>query len=95
MRPIGEARRHLLQLLHQGHCGTFDVLARHSGLPESQVRCTLANMRRAGLVQVLGVQAPRNIFPCCIRAVYAAARFDAPSEPTPLDALALMRQVWR
>lgn len=82
----GHARLLLLSVLQGGTVGTFDVLARCTGLPERQVRQTLKNLRHAGAIDVLHFTQHPN--PKRARAVYAPVR-------ERFDALRYAAQVWR
>lgn len=95
MRPAGCARIALLAALQAGAVGTFDVLARHAGVPERQARYTLANLSRECIAKV---QRHRGcgVFPQRAKAIYSYndAALNLPPE-RPLDALSFARQVWR
>jgi predicted ArsR family transcriptional regulator len=78
----------LLAVLQQGYSGTFDALARYTGLPCHTVRQTLDNMRRAGVVQAQRDATCHQ--PQRARAIYCLAR-----AKESFDALRYACQVWR
>lgn len=91
MRPAGQVRVALLAVLQAGIVGTFDVLARHANVPESQARQTLWDLRREGLAtssrpRPIGAGRPQHL-----RAIYAPAANDG----GPFDPVSFARQVWR
>ena len=87
-RPMGPVRAALLTVLQQGVVGTFDALARHTGLPVHQVRCTLRNLRREGVVAYTR--------PHCAAQPQRARAIYHPASTTPaFDALRFVAGVWR
>lgn len=89
MKPAGQARQALRDVLAAGVTGTYAALALAAGLTPAQAQATLNEMRRCGEARAYG------------RARAAAARVgSAPvvcgSPPAPpVDALAYVRQAWR
>lgn len=88
-RPASYARLALLAALQAGAIGTFDAMARHAGVPERQARQTLANLRRAGVVQCHRPDCQASA-PQRTRHIYAPA---APAHH--IDALRFVAQAWR
>ena len=91
MRPPGQARKALLEVLHAGASGTFDALARYARVPERQAQQTLWDLRREGVVVARRNAAAGGVFPQRQRAVYAPAA----ANDSPFDSLNFARQVWR
>ena len=82
------AREALRGLLASGMRGTFDVFAKHAGVPERTASQTLRHLCLEQLAAVHGrsgghcrVGRPRTIY--------------GPPEPACLDALSFARQAWR
>jgi len=87
-RPMGPVRAALLAVLQQGVVGTFDALAQHTGLPAHQVRHTLYNLRREGVVATSR--------PTCLSQPQRARAIYHPANTTPaFDALRFVADVWR
>lgn len=92
MRPAGQCRLVLLAALQSGAVGTFDVLARHAGVPEREARYTLANLRRERVIDAQHQHRAGAAQPQRLRVIYhQAAANDA---HIALDALSFARQVW-
>lgn len=88
-RPASYVRLALLAALQAGAVGTFDAIARHAGVPERQARQTLANLRRAGVVQ-------SHRPDCTACAPQRTRHIYAPSQPSPhIDALRFVAAAWR
>lgn len=88
-RPAGPVRRALLDCLARGVTGTYQALAAVAGVEPTTARATLKEIRRDGRAAAACRQRMTG------RAGAACAVYGRAANDSPMDALALMRQVWR